>query len=251
MRTARVNREWQIQEALADWRESRDQWNLWDSIEALHFALAAITDRAAFRFREQSWDFLIPDYDGCIRLVCAVTDTGLDVEKAPERVPQEGLDFRYHTDHWTRTLGWSLDAARGLSDEVPGARVVASTLASRVRSCAPLRALCGRLLPRVVGAYQQVYGRRPDWLPPVTLGLATFRLAPGKVASHHAATRETPYAILTIHPKVTRDPVYLEQVVMHELMHYVRRASADPDDEHDEQFREMGRLLGVPRKFLD
>ena len=120
---------------------------------------------------------------------------------------------------------------------------------TRLKLQEPMAALVKELLPGVFKAYLNVMDEEPE-LRDLSLGISEATLMKGKIGEHDGPRDGLPYSIITIHPKALKDKRYLEEVVKHELIHYLTSKKCDRYA-HDADFQDIATEMKLPVEYRD
>lgn len=201
----------------------------------------------------QTWRYLLPlkdtvpyivdgssmvHGDTCSIFLVPCTTAAVDTSV----VPMSG-----DADHWARTLLWTAHTLTALN---PGkyAEEIAR-VQRRAKANALLHTELKAQLPKVLKAHQAVVGQVPTGIQ-VSIGFCrehTPLVPEGKVAAHHPPDSLRSYSVVCVKPHARQDPVYLHDVVKHELIHVALKGTADKN--HNAPFQRMADLLDLPAEY--
>jgi hypothetical protein len=127
---------------------------------------------------------------------------------------------------------------------------IAMRLAADFGLVLQVQQLVDQLLPGHLAVYRELTGLEPQ-LPPMRIMVTADGLdEKGKIGVHVPPGDDGHFSVLKIHPKVFDQPGLPEQVVRHELIHYVANNDGK-DPVHGELFNLMAERLGLPRELRD
>jgi hypothetical protein len=246
-----------LREALSHWSTQRDYWHTQaDGLEAFCFDLASATPRALPECHSWGWRFLVPSPMPGDRasVDCRAPLHGnfwsLGTTIYPERLSVEP-DAALIEDHWARVFTWAHYVASGMvahgypwGDAVKSLRVRAEAT-SRV-----LRPLVDLTLAACLQAKQDLTGRTTYYAPgSLSVAFSNVRLKASTIGLLEPPTDRRPYAVMSVSPSAARKRDYLEQVVLHECLHFV--VESDGGDPHDEMFMALSQKLGLRPEHRD
>ena len=243
--------------ALGHWSEQRDYWHTRaDGLEAFCFDLASATPRALPECHPWGWRFLVPSPMPGDRATvdCRAPLHGnfwsLGTLVYPERLAVEPAPALIE-DHWSRVFTWAHYIASGMvahgypwGDAVKSLRIRAEAT-SRI-----LRPMVFRAVEACAQAKQELTGE-PAYYAPDSLSVAfsDVRLKAATIGLLEPPTDRRPYAVMSVSPSAVREPGYLQQVVLHECIHFV--VGSNGGDPHNDLFHALSKKLGLKEEHRD
>jgi hypothetical protein len=246
-----------LREGLVHWSGQRDYWaEQIDGLEALCFDLASVTPQALPECYPWGWRFLVPSPMPGDRAVvdCHAPLHGnfwsLSTCVYPERLPVEpGAAFI--EDHWSRVFSWTHFIASSLcAYGYPWEKAAASLQLRAQATVKILRPLVDHFLRECVQAKAELTGI-PESVPPNTLSAAfsSVRLKAGTIGLLEPPTDRRPYSVMSVSPGAARDREYLQQVVLHECIHFI--VGSNGGDPHNDLFMALSDKLGLKPEHRD
>lgn len=262
----------EIRNLLSHWDKQHDYYSdSWQGIEFFHFNLAKSVDLIAIEsggwisypsskrdsFDGKTWRYVVSSKRDPVVISASsclhdhVWTLNTTVFSTRE-IDQSKLTLVGHSDHWTRALLWTMKLAEVLStDEVDFTDVI-KRYRKRIQLNLSLRKEVDLQLKKILPVYCKTTGHNNVRLNPLSVGFSRTRIPGRAIGCHDKPTDLHPYSILTIKPSALRDPSYLEEVVKHELIHYV--CHHHPENNvmpHGKLFKEMAKALKLPKKYQD
>lgn len=215
----------------------------WLGVERLCYELAKVTQGVAVEVptddqpwydyasteREQDgkdWRYVFPDPEGgavvvnCHSLLHDDVWTLSTTVFSTDEIDLTKLKLAGNLDHWTRAMLWQMQTVKVLAVQGYDYDDALEEMVKRHKLSANLGELVAGLLPGIVKAFQNVMGKDPTPRD-LSLGVSEAVLLKNKIGEHEGPKDQLPYSIITVHPTAFADPAYLEQVMKHELIHYV------------------------------
>lgn len=249
--------------ALEDWDRSREFYGPeWEGIELFHYHLAALGTKASiaspgwWRYTDslqpkmdgKTWRLVLPQsgspptvvhcfsilHDGVWTLNTTVfSSRGIDVSDAP---------LTGHEDHWQRVFQWTVAVATVLQQDGYDYASVVAELQERARDSIGLADVA-----RDVHARLSEHVENPG--TPVSFGFTKVPLPATAVAAYSKPNEFRDYGTVSVDPAARKYPAYVEQIVIHELIH--RALEQCCEDPHCAEFQRLARLMGLHKDFRD
>ena len=266
IQTARLS---EVKNALHHWRVQRDfHGPSWDGIEKFHFDLAKVAPRAAIEMSYspqrgihapwytypssarsdmdgKDWRLVVP---GPIRVNChSLLHGGLwtlstTVIRGDDEINVQGLKWVGDSDHWKRSMEWSIAVAEGLA--VQGYRYdeVIEGMKSRLVEVDRLHELRAKLQPKIEEAANRAITHD------LTILLGRWNVAVGSIGSYRVPKDGIGWGILSVDPAALKDFEYLEFVILHELIHAALGENCESHT-HGENFQKVAERVGLPKAY--
>ncbi len=243
--------------ALAHWSEQRDYWHTRiDGLEAFCFDLASATPRAIPECYEWGWRLLVPSPMPGDRAVvdCRAPLHGnfwsLGAMVYPERLPVEP-GAALIEDHWARVFTWTHYIASAMMVRgYPWEQGVRSLQTRAEATTRILRPMVDQILASCIQAKLDLTGESTYFAPgSLSVAFSDVRLKAATVGLLEPPTDRRPYAVMSISPSAVRKKGYLQQVVLHECLHFV--VGSNGGDPHNDLFLAMAEKLGLEPENQD
>lgn len=243
-----------LREGLSHWDQQRTYWHTrTDGLESLCFELASATPTAIPKAFPWGWQFLVPDpMPGRHSVVdCRASLHGnfwtLSVSVYPVDAPLEEKPLRIQ-DHWTRTLAWTNTIALAMTTFGFPWKFSARNINARGKASeAILRPMVDGILTKALA--EKSSGDVAEIPPVFSAGFSDVRLKAGTVGLTEPPTDRRPYSVLSISPGAAKDRSYLNQVVLHEVLHMVVASTGGKP--HNEEFTRLADALGLEPEHRD
>ena len=164
-------------------------------------------------------------------------------------IDPEKLHWLSSTDHWERAMIWEIATARALSAQGFEYDDALRDMVKRLKLQEILAEIAKRMIPGVYKAVTDVEGEEPE-LRDLSIGVSDATLLPGKIGEHEGVRDGLDYSIITVSPKALADPSYLEQVIKHELIHFMTSKVGDRYP-HDSDFQDIATEVKLPVEYRD
>lgn len=260
-----------VRQALSHWNGQHDYYGpSWDGVEAFHFQLAKVATKAAIEVAGwykypssvrsdmdgKDWRLVVHSGVETVAVNChsllhdSVWTLNTTVYSTRE-IELSQLNFIGDEDHWSRTLQWTIEVARGLEQDGHDFSSVIEALEKRLRANQALTRIKDRMLGEVVGSYEDLYGPIGTMYP-LSVGFSNLRATGPSIGCHDKPSDIQPYSIISIKPHAAKDPKYVRDVLKHELVHYVlQHHDFENEPSHGKHFQELAKELGLPEKYRD
>lgn len=260
-----------VRRALSHWNGQHDYIGpSWDGIEAFHFQLAKVATQAAIEaagwykypsstridMDGKDWRLVLTAGTETVAVNChsllhdSVWTLSTTVYSTRE-IQTSKLHFVGDQDHWARTLKWTIAVAEALQTDGYDYSPVIDSLEKRLRANEGLTRMKNKMLPEIIGAYEDLYGPIGE-LYPISVGFSNLRASGPSIGCHDKPSDIQPYSIISIKPHAAKKPKYIRDVLKHELVHYVlQHHDFENEPSHGKHFQELAKKLGLPEKYRD
>lgn len=261
-----------VKDAMSHWSESRDYYGpSWDGIEAFHWQLAKVAEYATIEsagwykypssarqdMDGKDWRLVLTTFNESVAVNChsllhdsvwtlsSTIYTTKDIDREMLEAPIGS------SDHWERTLLWTLDLAEKLQTQGYDYTSVINSFKARIKANRRLTLMKEEMIPEIVDEYEAIYGPIGQMLP-ISVGFSNLRASGPSIGCHDKPSDTQPYSIISIKPKAAKDLNYLRHVLKHELVHYVlHHHNAEGEPPHGKRFQQLAKAVGIPQKYRD
>lgn len=242
----------EIVEAIERCRKFNFQNDKLGHVERLCYELAKLTDAVSIRPEsDSSFSIHIPTLTGsvCIRCLCWPDDGAWKLETQVSKTNDRTIHHQEEQDHWKKVLDWCGQIADCIQDPEFDKDEVLADLELRARGNAALQKKAKGIISEVTDAYEDLLDKEPA-LSDLHVGFSKAVLLEDKVGRHEGPRNGVPYSIISVHPKAAKNLAYLDEVLRHEIIHFVL-GKDDIENPHDEKFQSMAEEVGLPEKYRD
>lgn len=262
-----------VRDAVAHWQVQHDYGGvLWDGIESIHFSLADAVNTLAIEsagwysypsslrsdMDGKDWRLVITDPSDYYHVVVNchsilhdnVWTLGTTIYSTNEIDGEYALEHSIgDEDPWIRSMLWSMDLADKLQTSGYDYSKAMDWMRYRLSLLGEVWPVASRWIAIFKNSYRKMFDEDDDIPEQITIAINDWALPVDKIASYRHATDDRPYGVLTISPNAwNRGMKFVEWVVIHELIH----AANGPDEKsHDERFKLLSDLAGIPEKYQD